>query len=130
MLRLALKMLYGDRAKYMMLVCGLSFCALLMSQQISVFCGLLLWTNATVRNIRVPVWVADAKVEQVNEVVPMREIEVQRVRSVPGVEWAVPLYWSLVQTRLPDGTFQADQLTGLDGATLVGRPTTMRAGNV
>ena len=130
MLRLALKMLYGDRAKYMMLVCGLSFCALLMSQQISVFCGLLLWTNAKVRNIRVPVWVADAKVEQVNEVVPMREIEVQRVRSVPGVEWAVPLYWSLLQTRLPDGTFQAVQLTGLDSATLVGRPTKMRAGNV
>jgi putative ABC transport system permease protein len=49
---------------------------------------------------------------------------------VPGVEWAVPLYWSLVQTRLPDGTFQAVQLTGLDSATLVGRPTKMRAGNV
>jgi putative ABC transport system permease protein len=130
MLRLALKMLYGDRAKYMMLVCGLSFCALLMSQQISVFCGLLLWTNATVRNVRVPVWVADAKVEQVNEVVPLRDIEVQRVRSVPGVEWAVPLYWSIVQTRLPDGTFQAVQLTGLDGATFVGRPTKILAGNI
>ncbi len=130
MLRLALKMLYGDRAKYMMLVCGLSFCALLMSQQTSVFCGLLLWTTATVRNVRVPVWVADAKVEQVNEVVPLREIEVQRIRSVPGVEWAVPFFWSLVQTRLPDGTFQAVQLTGLDGATLVGRPARMRAGNV
>jgi putative ABC transport system permease protein len=60
----------------------------------------------------------------------MREIEVQRVRSVPGVEWAVPLYWSLLQTRLPDGTFQAVQLTGLDSATLVGRPTKMKAGNV
>lgn len=130
MLRLALKMLFGDRAKYMMLICGLSFCALLMSQQTSVFCGLLLWTTATVRNLRAPIWVADAKVEQANEVVPMREIEVQRVRSIPGVEWAVPLYWSISQARLPDGTFQGVQLTGLDSASLVGRPATMLQGRI
>jgi putative ABC transport system permease protein len=130
MLRLALKMLFGDRAKYLMLVCGLTFCALLMSQQTSVFCGLLLWTTATVRNVQVPVWVADAKVEQVNEVVPLREIDLQRVRSVPGVQWAVPLFWSIQQARLPDGTFQAIQLTGLDSATLVGRPSRVLEGRV
>jgi len=130
MLRLALKMLFGDRPKYAMLVCGLSFCALLMSQQTSVFCGLLLWTSATVRNIRVPIWVADSKVEQVNEVVPMREVEVQRVRSVAGVDWAVPLFWNILQARLPDGTFQGVQLTGLDGASLVGRPAKMREGRI
>ena len=130
MLRLALKMLFGDRAKYLMLVCGLTFCALLMTQQTSVFCGLLLWTTATVRNVQVPVWVADAKVEQVNEVVPLREIDLQRVRSVPGVQWAVPLFWSLQQSRLPDGTFQAIQLTGLDSATLVGRPARLLEGRV
>ncbi len=130
MLRLALKMLFGDRAKYTMLVCGLSFCALLMTQQTSVFCGLLLWTTATLRNVRVPVWVADAKVEQVNEVVPLREIEVQRVRSIPGVEWAVPLFWNILQARLPDGTFQGVQLTGLDGASLVGRPSKMKEGRM
>jgi putative ABC transport system permease protein len=130
MLRLALKMLFGDRAKYLMVVCGLTFCALLMTQQTSVFCGLLLWTTATVRNVQVPVWVADAKVEQVNEVVPLREIDLQRVRSVPGVQWAVPLFWSLQQSRLPDGTFQAIQLTGLDSATLVGRPARLLEGRV
>lgn len=130
MMRLALKMLFGDRAKYAMLVCGLTFCALLMTQQTSVFCGLLLWTTATIRNVRVPVWVADSKVEQVNEVVPLREIELQRVRSVDGVQWAVPLFWSILQARLPDGTFQAVQLTGLDSATLVGRPGRIREGNI
>jgi putative ABC transport system permease protein len=130
MMRLALKMLFGDRAKYAMLVCGLTFCALLMTQQTSVFCGLLLWTTATIRNVRVPVWVADSKVEQVNEVVPLREIELQRVRSVDGVQWAVPLFWSILQARLPDGTFQAVQLTGLDSATLVGRPGRIREGSI
>jgi putative ABC transport system permease protein len=128
MLRLALQMLYGDRAKYVMLVSGLAFCALLMSQQTSVFCGLLRWTTATVRNIGAPVWISDAKVDQVNEVVALRQIELQRVRSVPGVEWAVPLYWNILQARLPDGTFQTIQLTGLDSATFVGRPAKMTEG--
>jgi putative ABC transport system permease protein len=130
MLRLALKMLYGDRAKYAMLICGLTFCSLLMTQQTSVFCGLMLWTTATLRNIRAPIWVTDAKVEQVNEVVALRDIEVDRVRSVPGVEWAVPLYWGILEARLKDGSFQQVQLTGLDTATLVGRPARMTSGSI
>lgn len=130
MLRLALKMLYGDRAKYGMLICGLAFCALLMTQQSSVFLGLLRWTTATIRNVNVPIWVADMKVEQANEIVPMRDIEVARVRSVDGVEWAVPMYWGIQQARLSDGSFQAVQLTGLDSASLVGRPGKMTAGTV
>jgi len=130
MLRLALKMLYGDRAKYAMLICGLTFCSLLMTQQTSVFCGLMLWTTATLRNIRAPIWVTDAKVEQVNEVVALRDIEVDRVRSVPGVEWAVPLYWGILEARLKDGSFQQVQLTGLDTATMVGRPAKMTSGSI
>jgi len=130
MLRIALLMLFRDRAKYVMLVGGLTFCSLLMTQQTSVFCGIMLWTTATVRNIDAKVWVFDAKVEQVNEVIPLREIEVSRVRSVPGVEWAVPLYLGIEQARLSDGSFQNVQLTGLDTATFVGRPMEILKGRI
>jgi putative ABC transport system permease protein len=130
MLRIALLMLFRDRAKYVMLVGGLTFCSLLMTQQTSVFCGIMLWTTATVRNIDAKVWVFDAKVEQVNEVIPLREIEVTRVRSVPGVEWAVPLYLGIEQARLSDGSFQNIQLTGLDTATFVGRPMEILKGRI
>ena len=41
MLRLALNMLFGDRAKLAMLLVGLSFSALLMAQQSSVFFGIM-----------------------------------------------------------------------------------------
>jgi len=130
MLTIALKMLFRDRAKYAMLVCGLAFCSLLMCQQSSVFCGLMMWTTATVRNIGAPVWVVDAKVEQANEVIPMRQIEIERVRSVPGVAWAVPLYIGIEQARLADGSFQNVHLTGLDTGTLTGRPMDMREGKI
>lgn len=130
MLGIALKMLFRDRAKYAMLVCGLAFCSLLMCQQASVFCGLMMWTTATVQNIGAPVWVVDAKVEQANEVIPMRQIEIERVRSVSGVAWAVPLYLGIEQARLTDGSFQNVQLTGLDTGTLTGRPMDLRAGRI
>jgi len=130
MFRIALLMLFRDRAKYAMLVSGLTFCSLLMSQQAGVFCGIMMWTTATLRNISSPVWVVDAKVQQVNEIIALREIDVQRVRSLPGVAWAVPLFWGIVQARLPDGSFQAVQLTGLDSASFTGRPATMLEGDV
>lgn len=123
-------MLIRDRAKYGMLVCGLTFCALLMSQQSSVFCGLMQWTMATLRNVSAPVWVMDRAVEQVNEVTALREIELDRVRSVPGVKWAVRFYWGITQARLEDGSFQQVQLSGLDTATLAGRPAVMKEGRV
>jgi len=130
MLRIALLMLFRDRAKYIMLIVGLTFCSLLMTQQSSVFCGLMLWTTATVRNIGAKVWVFDAKVEQANEVIPLREIEVTRVRGVLGVEWAVPVYIGIEQARLSDGSFQNVQLVGLDTATFVGRPMDITKGRI
>ena len=45
MLRLALKMLFGDTGKYLMLVAGLVFATFLMAQQAAVFCGLMSWTT-------------------------------------------------------------------------------------
>lgn len=128
--RIALKMLIRDRAKYIMLICGLTFCALLITQQSSVFCGIMMWATATIRNAHVPIWVMDANVQQVNDVVAMRQIELDRVRSVPGVDWAVPFYYGLIQARLADGSFQNVQLIGLDSNTLIGRPARMTDGSV
>ena len=130
MLHLALKMLIGDKAKFFMLLGGLFFAALLMTQQCAVFFGLLSWTTSHLSNIRSKVWVVEAKVEQVNELKPLRDTDVSRVRSVPGVAWAVPLYVSVLQARLADGNFKPILCVGLDSASLVGRPATLLAGRL
>jgi putative ABC transport system permease protein len=130
MYKIALKMLVGDRAKYLLLVSALSFATLLMTQQGAVFFGLLRWTTATIRNTNVPIWVVDPLVEQVNEIQPLRDTDLARVRSVKGVEWAVPLYFSIQQARLTNGKFKPVQLMGLDATTLVGAPTEMLEGRL
>ncbi|WP_068469463.1 ABC transporter permease [Candidatus Protochlamydia phocaeensis] len=130
MYNIAIKMLMGDRAKYLMLISALSFASLLMTQQCSVFIGLMHWTTATLRNTHIPIWVMDPYVEQVNEVKPMRDTDLSRVRSIPGVAWAVPFYFSIQQARLADGKFKSIQLIGLDPATLIGAPPIMLQGKL
>ena len=130
MYRLALKMLIGDRAKYLILISGLSFATLLMTQQAAVFFGLLSWTTSHMRNMRASIWVVDPKVEQVNEVKALRDTDIGRVRSVQGVAYAMPLYAGIQQARMPDGSFKPVQLIGLDSATMVGRPPKIIAGKL
>ena len=130
MYTIALKMLFGDRLKYLMLVSAIAFSSLLMAQQSSVFTGLMLWTTATLQNTNVPIWVMDTNVEQVNEVRPLVDTDLSRVRSVPGVSWAVPFYFSVQQARLYDGRFKSIQLFGVDSTTLIGVPREMIAGNL
>lgn len=128
--RLALRMLFGDHAKYLMLISGITFATILMAQGASLFLGLMSWTFAPLRNIHVPVWVADPLVEQVNDNKPLRDTDVNRVRSVDGVAWAVPLYQGNTQARLFNGASKLVTLIGLDATTLIGAPTVFTAGSL
>ncbi|MBC7980962.1 MAG: ABC transporter permease [Armatimonadetes bacterium] len=130
MFSLALKMLFGDTAKYLMLVAGLFFATFLIVQQASVFCGLMRWTTATLKNVAAPIYVVEEQVEQVNETNPMRDTDVARVRSVSAVRWAMPLYSGIQRVRLADGSFKTVQLVGIDAASLAGAPQRMVEGNL
>lgn len=130
MYHLALKMLLGDRAKYVMLVGGLSFATMLMTQQCGVFFGLLKWTTSHLTNMRAKLWVVDSKVEQANELKALRDTDVNRVRSVPGVAWAVPVYVTVQSAKLADGNFKPVMLVGLDNTTLIGQPPLLLRGKL
>jgi putative ABC transport system permease protein len=127
----ALRMLTGDRSKYLGLVFGVTFASLLMAQQMSIFVGIMKRTGSQILDVRdADIWVMDSKVRYIDEVPGMPDTELDRVRGVPGVAWAVRMYKGQVTARLPDGNFRAVVLFGLDDATLVGAPQEMLAGNL
>ncbi len=130
MFHLALRMLLGDRAKYIMLIGGLTFSALLMTQQNGVFQGLLAWTTSHMRNMRASIWVVDSRVEQVNETKALRDTDVNRVRSVAGVDFAMPLFQSVLKARAADGSEKLIQMIGIHAGTLFGGPTQILAGEL
>jgi putative ABC transport system permease protein len=128
---LALRMLTGDRAKYVGLVSSIAFSTMLMSQQMSIFCGLMLRTASVIQDMPgADVWVMDPKLQNLDEIKPLREDDLYRVRGVPGVAWAVRLYKGQARVRAEDGTYRVSVLLGLDDASLVGAPVEMLAGSV
>lgn len=127
----ALKMLIGDRVKYIGIIVGLSFAAFIISQQAAIFIGIMKRTFSFITDTSQPdVWVMDPSVQFVDDVKPMRESALFRVRGVEGVEWAVPMYKGLIQARSRKGIFQTCVFIGIDDASLIGGPPKMVEGNI
>jgi putative ABC transport system permease protein len=109
----------------------LTFASLLITQQAAIFIGLMERTHGAITDLAGPdVWVMDPKVQFIDDVKPMQDTQLYRVRGVDGVKWAVPLYKGLLKARLPDGTFQTCNVMGLDDTTLIGGPPTMLQGKL
>ena len=128
---IAIKMLVGDRGKYLGIIMGLTFASLLITQQSSIFTGLMTRTYGSITDLSQPdIWVMDPKVLFIDDIKPLQDTELFRVRGVEGVEWAVPLYKGLLKARLQDGNFQICNVFGLDDATLIGGPPRMIEGSL
>lgn len=119
----ALKMLMGDRAKYLGLLIGISFTAFLVTFAVSYFAGFMTRGFALVtENSSAEVWVMDPAVDSAELTINMPDSALERVRSVDGVRYAVPLSLGYVDVRFPNGSFQSFQVIGVDDATLAGAP--------
>lgn len=127
----AIKMLVGDKAKYVGIIFGLTFASLLITQQMAIFVGLMTRTYGAVTDLGQPdIWVMDPKVQFIDDLKPLQSTELYRVRGVEDVEWAVPLYKGLLKARLSNGSFQTCNVFGLDDATLIGGPPEMLEGSL
>jgi putative ABC transport system permease protein len=128
---IALRMLTGDRAKYLGLIFGVTFATLLMTQQVSIFMGILKRTGNPILEVTdADIWVMDNRVRYLDEAPGLQDTDLMRVRGVPGVAWAVRAYKGVVQARLENGETRTVRLTGLDDETLAGAPHEMVAGSV
>src|SRR6516225_4389805 len=122
MLGMALTMLVGDRAKYAGLLFGITFTAFLVTFAMSFLTGFLTRGFALITENRADVWVMDPTVESDELTTNLPASALGRVRSVRGVESAVPLALGTVEARFPNGRFQPFQVIGVDDSTLDGVP--------
>jgi putative ABC transport system permease protein len=131
MYRLALRMLTRDTGKYLALVVGLTFATLLITQQGSIFLGLIKRSTGVLQNVGQPdLWVCDSRVQTVLEIRNMSDRDYDRVRAVPGVAWAEPFFSSRATVELTDGSYKTAQLLGIDRSTLVGQPPEVTVGRL
>ncbi|MFN0065034.1 MAG: ABC transporter permease [Chlamydiales bacterium] len=131
MLIFALKMMVGDRAKFIGIVIGLTFATFIITQQAGIFTGLMQRTYGFITDTSQPnIWVMDKQVLYVDDVKPMKETKLYQVRSIEGVAWAVPMFKGALYSRLPSGNFQTCNVIGIDDATLIGGPPRMLEGKI
>ncbi|HVY61729.1 MAG TPA: ABC transporter permease [Planctomycetota bacterium] len=127
----ALRMLLGDGAKYIAIVFGLTFTALLVTQQLSIFVGLMERSYSAITDIRGgDVWIMDPLVQQIDDKKPLADTVPFRLRSVPGIEYALPLFRVFAVARLQGGYQQTVALVGLDDTTLAGAPAEVVKGTL
>ncbi len=120
---LALQMLTGDRAKYLALIFTIAFSSFLIAQQLSIFSRIMDRTRSQILDVRdADLWVMDPATQYFDEVYALKDSDVDRVRGVPGVRWAVRFFKGQPRAKAPDGRFRVTILLGVDDATLTGAP--------
>ena len=125
----ALRMLTGDRAKYLGLIFAIAFSTFLLENQTSIFAGIMSRTGSQIADVTdADVWVMDPATRYFEETKALKDTDLLRVRGVPGVDYAVRLFKGQPVARTPAGRFSAAVVLGLDDLTLVGAPRRMVLG--
>lgn len=131
MFKVALKMLTEDKAKFLGMILSLSFSSLIIMQQMAIFIGLMKRTYAVISDTpQANIWVMNPSVKMIDDINPIREIDLYRIRSIEGVKWAMPYFKSPIRARLSTGHFEICTILGIDSPTLIGAPYTLLAGTI
>lgn len=128
--RIALRMLTGDPARYTICVFGVALASLLITHQLSVFFGVMDRTCSSIYDAHpAGVWVMDPGALNFDDARPLREGDLWRVRGVPGVAWADPLFKGQALVHNEKGGYRQVLLLGADATSLYGLPTDMVLGS-
>jgi len=130
MLWIAIRMLTGDKQKFYGLLFGIAFSTLLITQQLTIFVNLIERGASGVYSApEAEIWVMDpvSRTTEVNYAMPATALD--EVRSVEGVEWAVPHLRAVASVRNSEGDWEGVTIVGVDDATLIGLPETMVEGS-
>ncbi len=131
MLWIAIRMLTGDKQKFYGLLFGIAFSALLITQQLTIFVNLVERGASGVYNVpTAEVWVMDPVSRTTDVSYAMPSTALDRVRSVPGVEWAVPMLRAQAAVRNKEGDLEGVAVIGVDDTTLIGMPRRMAEGEL
>lgn len=88
MVNLARKNLLHDKLRFLITVAGVAFAVTLVLVQVGLFQGLLDNATVTIQQLDADLWVTSRNTPNVDFAQAFSETAVQRVRSVPGVDYA------------------------------------------
>lgn len=131
MIRVALKMLFGESAKFLGIVLGVTLAALVIAQQGGIFLGFMKRATGAIADApEADLWILDRNAEFLDDLSKLRETTLHVIRGIDGVEWAVPMHRGIGRVRLANGKFRYVNLVGIDDTTLIGGPPRVVDGSI
>lgn len=123
MISIAFKMMIGNKAAFIGVIFGIFLAILLISQQSAIYLGLISRSYRIVTNIPEPdIWVIDPATQGEDLIRSMPLEYLQYVKSIPNIEWAVPVNYLLLPFTTGKGSYTVAEIYGIDDQTLVGIP--------
>ncbi len=127
--RVSLAMMLHDRMKLAGGLVGVIFAAILATQQVGIFFGLLGKNTMVVDCAGADVWILPHGTEQPQPGKALPEVVLHRARATADVAVASPLIWAGATLALPDGGSEQVTLLGVDPGSRLGGPWNVVAGD-
>lgn len=123
MIPVAFKMMIGNKAAFIGVIFGIFLAILLISQQSAIYLGLISRSYRIVTNISEPdIWVIDPATQGEDLIRSMPREYLQYIKSIPNIEWAVPVNYLLLPFTNGSGAYTVAEIYGIDDKTMVGLP--------
>lgn len=129
MFYLGWKNLVADRGRLAITLVGVTFAVVLMLVQSGIYFGFLNGVSGVIDHSNADLWICMRETANADTALPMKDEEVLRVRSTPGIEWAERLTHGWASLRLRDGTNIWAQVIGFNPETGIGGPWEMVEGS-
>ncbi len=130
MVNLAWKNLRHDRLRFAITVAGVAFAVVLVYVQAGLFLGLLDNASITIEHLEADLWVTSKNTPNIDFAHVFPETQVQRVRSVPGVENADNLIVWFMTLTLPSGSQEGTLMYALEDFERWGLPWNIESGEL
>lgn len=127
MMKTFFKMLIGNKAAFLGMIFGIFLAILLISQQSAIYLGLISRSYRIVTTISLPnIWVIDPATKGEDLIRSMPKDYLQYVKSIPEIEWAVPVNYLLLPLTTTSGKYNVAEVYGIDDQTLIGMPKLLK----
>jgi putative ABC transport system permease protein len=127
---LGLKTLLYDKVRFLITVSGVAFAVTLVLVQVGLFVGLLDNSTITIRKLDADLWITSKNSPNLDFVHQFPEANLQRARTVAGVERADNLILSFMQVALPSGAEETAIVYAMEDFRRWGIPWRVNSGNV
>lgn len=130
--KIALNMLTYNRKKFIGMLIGATFATFILTQQPSIYQGITerLSTKINLLSNDIDLWIMSDTSSNFEHPTYFNQMDIYRIRSVNGVQWATQLYETWQQIKhIKTNSSKVWQLIGVDRNNLLGLPQKMQTGD-